>query len=100
MSDAAIDRTSRAIGQGLEKIADSLADNLGQGDPSEAIRRLAQALDDNLTSPNVPDDNIEPANIVDVVNRLARAIDALADAITALAETQQGDTNADATPTG
>ena len=35
---------------------------------------LADALRDVLTSPNVPDSNMEPANIVDALDDLSRGI--------------------------
>lgn len=35
---------------------------------------LADTLAELLTSPNVPDANLEPANLVDVVHQVARAI--------------------------
>jgi hypothetical protein len=35
---------------------------------------LAAALRETLISPNVSDDNWEPANVVDVLNKVARAL--------------------------
>lgn len=35
---------------------------------------IAEALDRNLTSPNVPDSNLESANVVDVISELSRAL--------------------------
>ena len=53
-----------------------------KSDPSkEAIRYLADRLYDLLRSPNVPDSNWEPANIVDVVDRAGRGIHRLAESI-------------------
>jgi len=43
---------------------------------------VAEALLFTLQSPNVPDANMEPANIVDVVHRLANAVHNVAYAIT------------------
>lgn len=37
--------------------------------------KIAQALWDSFTSVNVPDENLEPANLVDVVYRLANVIE-------------------------
>jgi len=45
------------------------------------LARLAAALEYALVSPNVADSNLEPANIVDALASLARAIHRLADAI-------------------
>lgn len=42
---------------------------------------VAEALRETLISPNVADANLEPANLVDVINRLASAIFYLANAI-------------------
>lgn len=42
----------------------------------------ADAIVRTLESPNVNDSNLEPANVVDVVDRLARATFAVAKAIT------------------
>ncbi len=42
---------------------------------------LEQALRAVFWSPNVADSNLEPANLVDVLDRLARAIARLADVI-------------------
>ncbi len=42
---------------------------------AEAIRRV-------MESPNVPDSNLEPANIVDVVHALGRAVYRLSEAVT------------------
>ena len=43
---------------------------------------VAQALERSFISPNVSDRNLEPANLVDVVNRLAMTVQHVADAIT------------------
>lgn len=45
---------------------------------------IADAIRDVFISPNVCDDNLEPANLVDVGDRIATAILELADAIRAL----------------
>lgn len=45
----------------------------------------AQALKETLISPNVADSNMEPANVVDVVNNVARGCFAIAKAIDNLA---------------
>ncbi len=42
---------------------------------------IAQALEYTLSSPNVADSNLEPANIVDVLDKLSVAIGKLAEAI-------------------
>jgi hypothetical protein len=42
---------------------------------------IAQAIRDNFTSPNVSDSNLEPANIVDALDRIGTALFAVADAI-------------------
>lgn len=42
---------------------------------------LAQALNDNLTSPNEPDRNFENANVVDGLFEIARALRFVAKAI-------------------
>lgn len=42
----------------------------------------AQAIRDTFTSANVPNDNLEPANLVDVVCYVARSADRIATAIT------------------
>ena len=44
----------------------------------------ADAILRTLESPNVPDSNLEPANLVDVANSLANATRAVANAITPL----------------
>lgn len=43
----------------------------------------SNAIRDTLTSPNVADANLEPANVVDVIHELARTTKAVASAITA-----------------
>ncbi len=50
-------------------------------DSPDGLARLAAALEYALVSPNVADSNLEPANIVDALASLARAIHRLADAI-------------------
>lgn len=52
---------------------------------------VPEAIRAALISPNVPDDNLEPANIVDVVNRLSRMTLHVADAITARAAANGSD---------
>jgi hypothetical protein len=42
---------------------------------------VADAIDRNVTSPNEPDLNLEPANVVDALCSIARAIDHLANVI-------------------
>lgn len=42
---------------------------------------IANAILHTLVSPNVPDSNLEPANVVDVVNSVANSIRALAKSI-------------------
>jgi len=44
---------------------------------------ISKAIEAALISPNVPDDNDEAANVVDVINRLAVAMERLAVAIEA-----------------
>lgn len=59
-----------------------------------AISQIARGLDrvgDTLVSPNVLDSNMEPANLVDVIDRHARAVFALAEAIENLAAATRGD---------
>lgn len=46
------------------------------------MKDTAQAIRDTFTSANVPDDNLEPANLVDVGCFIARAADRVAAAIT------------------
>ena len=41
-------------------------------------KSLADAIDRNFTSPNVPDSNLENANIVDVLNDAVNKLDAIA----------------------
>jgi hypothetical protein len=45
-------------------------------------RLIASAIYENFSSPNVPDENYEAANVVDVLAKLSRSIFALAKAIT------------------
>jgi hypothetical protein len=40
--------------------------------------RIANALRETMISPNEPDTNLEPSNVVDGLFRIARAIDHLA----------------------
>lgn len=52
---------------------------------SEVVgRKVADAIDRNFTSPNVPDANMEPANVVDAIHgvggAIARALDRLGNA--------------------
>ena len=42
---------------------------------------IAQALEYTLSSPNVADSNLEPANIVDMLDKLSVAIGKLAEAM-------------------
>ena len=42
---------------------------------------IAQALEYKLSSPNVADSNLEPANIVDMLDKLSVAIGKLAEAM-------------------
>jgi hypothetical protein len=44
--------------------------------------RLASAIHANFTSPNVPDQNFEPANVVDAVNYISLSLNRVAKAIT------------------
>jgi hypothetical protein len=46
-----------------------------------AIDRLSEALDRNLTSPNVENANFGPANVVDALDRIGTALFAIADAL-------------------
>jgi hypothetical protein len=46
-----------------------------------AARILSDGLRAVFVSPNVPDSNLEPANLVDVVDRLANGLFAVANAI-------------------
>lgn len=54
-----------------------------------ANSEIAQAITDVLISPNVPDANLEPANLVDTTQRIATAIFELAGAVSELAEAQR-----------
>lgn len=47
---------------------------------------LARAIHEVFISPNVPDANLEPANIVDTTQRIGSAIYQLAAAVAELAE--------------
>jgi hypothetical protein len=47
----------------------------------DGAQRVADAIDRNFTSPNEPDLNLEPANVVDALCSIARAIDHLANVI-------------------
>ena len=58
---------------------------------TDPISQVAKALKSVFISPNVADSNLEPANIVDVLDRLARAIFALADAIETHKQEQEDD---------
>jgi hypothetical protein len=51
---------------------------------------IATALRDTLISPNVADSNLEPANLVDTTQRMARALFAISTSIDALAEAVHG----------
>jgi hypothetical protein len=44
-------------------------------------QEIAQALAEVLISPNVPDRNLEPANLVDTTDRIGTALFAVADAL-------------------
>ena len=46
-----------------------------------AMMEVAKAIDNNLTSPNCVDSNFEPANVVDGLYAIARALDRVAKAI-------------------
>jgi hypothetical protein len=57
--------------------------------------RIADAIDRTFSSPNVSDSNGEPANVVDVLDDIARAIFSLAQAVrehTASTASQRGPT--------
>jgi hypothetical protein len=54
--------------------------------PTEIGEMLAEAIRASLISPNVPDSKLEPANLVDTTNRIARALFDVAGAIRELAE--------------
>jgi hypothetical protein len=47
---------------------------------------ISEALRATLMSPNVPDSNFEPANLVDVVDRLARGMFAVSKSLDNLAD--------------
>lgn len=49
-----------------------------------AASRIAEALKHVFISPNVADSNMEPANIVDALDKIAHAIGNLADAVRGL----------------
>lgn len=51
-----------------------------------AQKTPAQAIYDTLISPNEADTNLEPANVVDGLFEVARAIQRVADALDRLAE--------------
>ena len=48
---------------------------------SPAVQDIAQAIRDCLISPNESDQNLEPANVVDALAAIARAISRLAEAV-------------------
>jgi hypothetical protein len=47
---------------------------------------IAQAIYDTLISPNVPDSNLEPANVVDALAHIAKSGFAIAAALREIAE--------------
>ena len=47
--------------------------------------KIAKAIRDAFISPNVLDSSLEPANIVDVTNRAAQALKAVADGLVEVA---------------
>ncbi len=51
--------------------------------PNTTNNATANAITDCLISPNVPDSNFEPANVVDVLQRVANGLGAIAEAIEA-----------------
>ena len=50
-------------------------------DLNEAAGRIARAIEYGFVSPNVADSNLEPANIVDVLQLIAIALEHVAAAI-------------------
>jgi hypothetical protein len=52
--------------------------------------RVAKAIADTLISPAESDTNLEPANVVDRLFAIARAIDNLAAAVRATSENRDG----------
>lgn len=52
----------------------AIGDHMEDNQVAEAIHRLADVFSNVLKSPNVPDANLELANIVDVVSRLVSSI--------------------------
>jgi hypothetical protein len=50
---------------------------------------VAKALWGTLQSPNVPDRNLEPSNVVDAIDGIARGIFAVADALKEIAGKQK-----------
>jgi len=50
---------------------------------------IGQAIREALISPNVPDSNLESANLVDTTQRIGTAIFELAGAVSELAEAQR-----------
>lgn len=84
MSDGAVERASRTIGAGLGMVATAV-DALDGGDVAQSLSRVALAVENSLSSPNVEDSNSEPANVVDVLDRLARSIYDLSESVEKLA---------------
>ena len=68
------------IEEGTDRIADGIAD---------AREDIANAIRSGFISPNVMDSNLEAANVVDVLERVAQAGFAIAKAINSLAEAEQ-----------
>ena len=57
----------------------------------EIAEMLTEAIRASLISPNVPDSNLEPANLVDTTDRIGRALFDVAGAIRELAQATRGE---------
>jgi|APSaa5957512535_1039671.scaffolds.fasta_scaffold104058_2 hypothetical protein len=58
-------------------------------DAQFSIEKLANAINNAFVSPNVSDSNLEPANIVDVIDKMANNMARIADAVSILAAEQR-----------
>ena len=58
--------------------------------PASGPEMFAKAIHANFTSPNVGDANLEPANVVDVLNYCANGLLAMATALDRIATVMEG----------
>lgn len=58
---------------------------------NKSLTMIALAIERSLISPNEADSNLEPANIVDAICQLARAISRLAIAVEASQTSKRGE---------